>query len=102
MKRGLFIVALVLPLIGGVSLAVDFDGDGTGDIAIFRESSGLWAIRNLSRFYFGTTGDLPKPSDWEGDGTDLPTIFRSSSGLWAIRGVTRAYFGGINDIPVTR
>ncbi len=97
MKKVLFVVALALPIIGGMSLAADFNGDGTGDIAIFRDSSGLWAVRGVSRFYFGTTGDLPKPSDWEGDGTDLPTIFRGSSGLWAIRGFSRIYFGSSGD-----
>lgn len=97
MKRVLFVVPLALLLIGSGSLAADFNGDGTGDIAIFRDSSGLWAIRDLTRFYFGTTGDLPKPSDWEGNGTDLPAIFRSSNGLWAIRGFSRVYFGSSGD-----
>ena len=97
MKRVLLVVALALPLIGGLSLAADFNGDGTGDLAIFRDSSGLWAVRGVSRFYFGTTGDLPKPSDWEGNGTDLPAIFRGSSGLWAIRGLSRVYFGSSGD-----
>ena len=97
MKRVLFVVALALPLLVGVSSAADFNGDGTGDIAIFRESSGLWSIRGITRFYFGATGDLPKPSDWEGSGTDLPAIFRGSSNLWAIRGFTRVYFGSSGD-----
>ena len=97
MKKVLFVMALALPLIGGWSPAADFNGDGTGDIAIFRDSSGLWAIRGRTRFYFGTTGDLPKPSDWDGSGTDLPAIFRGSNSLWAIRGVTRVYFGSSGD-----
>ncbi len=29
----------------------DYDGDGVSDIAIFRPSSGLWAIRGISRLY---------------------------------------------------
>lgn len=99
MKRVLFVVALALLLIGSRSLAADFNGDGTGDVAIFRESSGLWAIRGISRFYFGTTGDIPKPSDWEGNGTDLPAIFRDSNGLWALRGFSRVYFGSSSDKP---
>ena len=37
----------------------DFDGDGTADIAIFRPSSGLWAIHRVTRVYFGGSGDLP-------------------------------------------
>jgi hypothetical protein len=29
------------------------------NIGIFRETSGLWAIRGLTRTYFGTVGDVP-------------------------------------------
>jgi len=78
----------------------DFNGDGTADIAIFRESSGLWAIRDLSRIYFGALDDQPVPRDYNGDGTSEIGIFRSSSGLWAIKEITRAYFGSSGDQPV--
>ena len=37
----------------------DYNGDGAADIAIYRGISGLWAIRGITRSYFGTTGDLP-------------------------------------------
>lgn len=78
----------------------DFNGDGTSDIAVFRDSSGLWAIRGISRLYFGGGGDLPKPADYNGDGTTDVGIFRASSGLWAIRSITRFYFGSTSDLPV--
>jgi GH18 family chitinase/lysophospholipase L1-like esterase len=78
----------------------DYNGDGTAEIAVFRPSRGLWAIRNLTRVYFGKAGDLPIPGDYSGDGTSKISIFRPASGLWAIRGVTRVYFGRRGDIPV--
>jgi len=77
----------------------DYNGDGTSDIGIFRESSGLWAIRGVTRFYFGDPTDKPVPGDYDGNGTTDPGVFRKSSGLWAIRGITRAYFGGTADRP---
>jgi len=77
----------------------DYNGDGTSDIAIFRDSSGLWAIRDLTRVYFGGSSDETVPGDYNGDGTTEIGIFRDSSGLWAIRDVTRAYFGGGGDLP---
>jgi len=77
----------------------DYDGDGTSDIAIFRESSGLWAVRGMTRVYFGGAGDLPAPGDYDGDGTTDFGLFRPASGLWAVRGVTRAYFGQGGDSP---
>ena len=79
---------------------IDYNGDGTSDIAIFRETSGLWAIRGISRIYFGSSVDETVPGDYDGDGTTDIGIFRSSSGLWAIRNVTRTYFGASVDAPV--
>ena len=80
----------------------DYDGDWAWDYGIFRKSSGLWAIRGVTRSYFGALSDLPVPADYDGSGADDIGIFRGSSGLWAIRGVSRVYFGGTDDIPVTR
>ena len=80
-----------------ISWITDYNGDGTSDIAIFRESSGLWAIRGISRVYFGTTGDSPEPGDYDGDGTTDIAIYRSSSGLWALRGISRIYYGWADD-----
>ena len=77
----------------------DYDGDGTADIAVFRKGSGLWAVRAVTRLYFGTYSDLPVAGDYDGDGTTEPSIFRDS-GLWAIRGLTRLYFGASGGLPV--
>ncbi|MEA1927091.1 MAG: DUF1566 domain-containing protein [Candidatus Auribacterota bacterium] len=100
MKRVLFVVGLALPLLGGVSLAADFDGDGTNDIGIFRPVSSLWAVRGITRVYFGSSNDNPIPGDYNGDGTADIGLFRATSGLWAVRGVTRAYFGSPGDEPL--
>jgi len=78
----------------------DYDGDGVSDIAIFRPSSGLWAIRGISRIYFGAADDLLVPADYDGDGEADVGIFRPASGIWAIRNLTRIYFGGFEDLPV--
>ncbi len=78
----------------------DYSGTGTSDIAVFRPASGLWAVRGLTRAYFGTSGDVPVPGDYTGDGTTEIACFRPSSALWAIRGLTRVYFGADGDIPV--
>lgn len=69
-------------------------------LALFRPSSGLWALRGITRSYFGGSSDIPVYSDYDGDGTKDIAIFRGTSGLWAIRGITRAYFGGSSDEPV--
>ncbi len=84
------------PLVAGS----DYDGSGEPDIAIFRPATGLWAVRGVTRTYFGTNFDIPVGGDYDGNGTAAPGIFRPSTGLWAIRGVTRTYFGIRGDIPV--
>ncbi|HOO77087.1 MAG TPA: VCBS repeat-containing protein [bacterium] len=78
----------------------DFDGDGTSDAAVFRPGNGLWAIRGISRFYFGRDGDRPACADYDGDGTTDPALFRSSEGLWIRLGGARCYFGASGDVPV--
>jgi len=80
--------------------SVDFNGDGTDDIGVFRPASGLWAIRGVTRFYFGTTGDYPVCGDYYGDGTARIGVFRDIQGLWAIRRITRFYYGATEDLPV--
>jgi len=78
----------------------DYDGDGTTDLAIFRSSSGLWAVRGVTRVYVGGSSDTASPGDYDGDGTTDIGLYRPSSGLWAISGITRFYFGGSSDLPV--
>ena len=80
--------------------AEDFNGDGTGDVAIFRASLGLWSVRDVSRFYFGGPGDYPIPLNYNSSSTSVAAIFRSSSGLWAVRGGPRIYYGGSQDHPL--
>jgi len=101
MRQKITLIAVILMSVCliQVSPGADFDGDGTGEIAIFRPSTGLWAARGLTRIYFGGTGDLPKPADYGGAGYDHPTVFRPSSGLWAAWGITRVYFGASGDKP---
>jgi len=78
----------------------DFSGDGTADIAVFRDTSGLWAVRGVSRIYFGSETDTAVPGDYDGDGTADLGVFRDTSGLWALRGLSRVYFGATGDDPV--
>ncbi len=78
----------------------DYNGDGTSDVAIYRASLGLWAVRGVSRVYFGGSSDIPVPRDYNGNGTTDYGIYRATAGLWAVRSVTRSYFGGGDDQPV--
>ncbi len=78
----------------------DFDGDGTEDVFIFRPATGLWAVRGVTRTYFGNDGDIPVPGDYDGSGFARPAVFRPGSGLWTVSGLTRFYFGRSADRPV--
>ena len=78
----------------------DYDGDGDADIAVYRDSTGLWAARGITRLYFGAGADIPVPADYDGDGTSEVGVYRRITGLWAIRGISRFYFGTVNDLPV--
>ncbi|MEA1926870.1 MAG: DUF1566 domain-containing protein, partial [Candidatus Auribacterota bacterium] len=82
---------------GDIPVPGDYSGDRSDREAIFRPLSGLWAVRGLTRVYFGGAADEPMPGDYDGDGTSSPAIFRPSTGLWAVKGVTRIYFGSADD-----
>ncbi len=71
----------------------DYNGDGTADVAIFMPDSGLWAIKGISRLYFGGSEDLPASGDYNGDGTTDVAIYRPANNLWAIKGINRFYHG---------
>ena len=99
MKQFAAVVLVVLYLFPVLGTGADFDGDSREDVAIFRPSSGLWAVRGVTRFYFGGTGDQPQPGYYSGGNSIDIAIFRDSSGLWAVRDITRVYFGGSGDTP---
>ena len=88
--------------------AVDFDGDGKSDIAVYRD--GGWYILRSSDgggTYMGWGGlpqDVPVPADYDGDGKADIAVYRD--GNWYILrssdgGVTTIGWGGLlADIPV--
>ena len=79
----------------------DYSGNGRAAAAIFRPATGLWAIRDATRLYYGALGDTAAPGDYRGNGTAAIGVFRPESGLWAIRGVSRVYFGRTGDSAVS-
>ncbi len=78
----------------------DYDGDGTTDIGIFRPTSGLWAIRGVTRAYWGRAGDEPVPGDYNGDRTTDIGAYRISTGYWFVKDLTRVFWGKYGDLPI--
>jgi spore coat protein A, manganese oxidase len=86
----------------------DFDGDGIGDIVVWRQSEGNWywlrsSDSTFRGVHWGSSGDIPVPADYDGDGkTDLAIwragtywIYNSNSGT-----ITAFQWGLATDKPV--
>lgn len=102
MQRMIGIIGIVTVICCSLpALSADFNGDGYDDIAVFRGSSGLWAVRNITRTYFGANGDIPVPGNYFTAAQDQIAVYRPSTGMWAINGIGRYYFGSGGDQPVT-
>ena len=78
----------------------DFNGDGSGDIAVYRPSTGHWFIRNQGGVQFGDPSDLPVPGDYNGDGVEDLAVFRPSTGQWFVRSQFTVQWGNRGDVPV--
>jgi hypothetical protein len=88
----------------------DYDGDGFGEMTVFRSSNGTWHMWNwvfqrYTSLPFGAPGDVPVPADYDGDGRMDVAVFRPSNGQWWIRksGDSAVYafqFGTADDKPV--
>lgn len=70
----------------------DYDGDGIGDISVWRRASGDWyrinsSTGNLVVTHWGTVRDEPVARDYDGDGkTDLAVVRRGTDGymIWYV------------------
>ncbi len=88
--------------------ASDFDGDGKGDLAVFRSSNSNWYIGRSNADYvaqsYGATTDKIVPADYDGDGMNDIAVFTPETGTWKIKlqagGEMVVRWGQTGDIPV--
>ncbi len=78
----------------------DFNGDTTTDIAVYRQSTGMWYIRDQSGVQFGGPGQVPVAGDYNGDGTTDIAVYQPSNGTWYVLNQLMIQFGDPGDIPV--
>lgn len=87
---GLSYVGYPWGTVGDKPMIRDFTGDGTEDMAVWRESEGRFYIYaptdpNPTRaFLFGTSGDKPFVGDFFGDNKAEIAVYRPSTGIWYI------------------
>ncbi|MGY1681907.1 pectinesterase family protein [Geodermatophilus sp. SYSU D01176] len=80
--------------------ATDFDGDGTADIGVFRDSEGRFYLERADSPFWGGDGDVNVSADYDGDGTADLAVFRPSTGQWFVQDGATTFWGGPGDVPV--
>jgi len=68
---------------------LDFDDDGTTDIAAWRPSDGTWWIQpssgGVTVTQWARSGDVPVPGDYDNDAKTDIAVWRPSDGTWWIQ-----------------
>ena len=84
----------------------DYDGDGRGDLAVYRDGHWYWISFlnfDLRHYQFGLPTDKPLPADYDGDGRADYAVFRPSNGTWYLQKSTEGFaviqWGLSDDIP---
>lgn len=100
---------------GDLPIAGDWNGDGVDNVGVYRQSTGVFYLRNSNTngfsdfiLVFGSPGDLPIVGDWNGDGITKLGVFRQSNGIIYLRNsyayfdnsVTYLVYGNAGDKPV--
>jgi hypothetical protein len=85
-----------------VGLMCDWNGDGTDEPVVFRDSSATWFLQDgfkegsaAKSFTYGQSGDTPVCGDWDNDGVDTPGVVRDDD--WRLRNSNDS---GSADVPV--
>ncbi len=92
-------------------MAGDWDGDGLGDVGIFRNTpTGTIAYvktaTSATYYRFGETGDVPFSGDFDGNGTSQVGVHKMGTTTWDLRSWTGnavrvRNLGSASDIAVT-
>jgi len=90
--------------------AVDFEGDGRSDVAVYQTSTGHWFVVRSTmgpdqHLNFGGPNFLPVLGDYDGDGITDTAVYDTTTGNWFIDQTTADFrvhpsFGGAGFIPV--
>ncbi len=72
-----------------VPVPADFDGDGQTDVAVFRQATGYWYIKQSSDGQviarpWGLGTDIPVAADYDGDGKADIAVWRGAEGNWYV------------------
>ena len=79
--------------LGDMPVPGDYDGNGSDDVAVYRQATGQWFVRNQFVVQFGDQMDGLCLRDYNGDGTTDIAVYRRATGQWFVRNQLAVQFG---------
>ena len=93
-------ISVTLQVSGDIPVPGDYNGDGEMDLAVWRQSSGTWYVRDVAEVQWGVPDDIPVAGDYDGDGKTDPAVWRPSNGTWYVKDIATVQWGVLGDILV--
>ena len=78
----------------------NYNGGVASPLAVWRQATGVWYVKDGATAQWGQEGDIPVPGDYNSDGVAEIAVWRPATGVWHIKDGFSYKWGDAGDVPV--